>query len=396
MKKLNKTLVLVGCAAFSQSALSANWQLVWHDEFTNSIGPDWVFETGNGASGWGNNELEYYQRENATVENGNLVITAKKQNSHGFKYTSARMKTQGLQSFKYGKIEARIKLPNGSGLWPAFWMLGRNIDSVSWPYCGEIDIMEHVNNESQTHGTIHWQADKYANYTGHSFNIDVTQYHTYTVEWDKGEIRWYVDGTMYHVANILNNINGTDEFHKEFFILFNLAVGGNWPGFNIDDSKMPAKMYVDYVRVYQDKNNTSSSHSGNNGGGSSFSKTIQAENYSSMKGVGTQDTSDTGGGKNVGWIDTGDWMAFNNIKIPATGDYLVEYRVASAEGGAKLSLDHSSGATVLGYLDIGSTGGWQNWKTISHRVHINAGTYNFGIYAQKGGFNLNWWKIKKL
>lgn len=115
-----------------------------------------------------------------------------------------------------------------------------------------------------------------------------------------------------------------------------------------------------------------------------------------MNGVATESTSDTGGGKNVGWIDTGDWMAFNNIKIPATGDYQIEYRVSSANGGARLSLDHSSGATVLGYLDIGSTGGWQSWKTLSQHVHIDAGTYNFGIYAQTGGFNLNWWKIKKL
>ncbi|MEI8634322.1 glycoside hydrolase family 16 protein [Vibrio sp. PP-XX7] len=265
MNKLNKIITLVGCAALSHQALSADWQLVWQDEFTNNISSDWVLKRVTGGSGWGNNELEYYLKDNATVENGQLVITAKKENRDGFKYTSARMKTQGLQSFKYGKIEARIKLPSASGLWPAFWLLGSNIDSVSWPFCGEIDVMEHINLENQIHGTIHWQADQYANYTGHSFNIDVTQYHKYTVEWDDAEIRWYVDGTMFHVANILNNINGTDEFHKEFFILLNLAVGGQWPGFNIDESALPAKMYVDYVRVYQDKENNKSTHTSSTG-----------------------------------------------------------------------------------------------------------------------------------
>ncbi|MEI8634321.1 carbohydrate-binding protein [Vibrio sp. PP-XX7] len=128
----------------------------------------------------------------------------------------------------------------------------------------------------------------------------------------------------------------------------------------------------------------------------SFPKQIEAESYNSMSGVGTEPTSDVGGGSNVGWIDTGDWMAYPSVTIPTSGDYLIEYRVASLNGGGKISLDHSAGATVLGQIDVGATGGWQNWKTISHQVHINAGTYNFGIYAQQGGFNLNWWRIKKL
>jgi hypothetical protein len=128
----------------------------------------------------------------------------------------------------------------------------------------------------------------------------------------------------------------------------------------------------------------------------SFSQTVQAENYSSMAGVQTENTTDTGGGLNVGWIETGDWMSFSSITIPASGSYRVEYRVASPNSTGQLSLDLNGGATVLGYLAIPNTGGWQNWTTISHTVTINAGTYNFGIYAQAGGWNINWWRITKL
>ena len=143
-------LALTGLAAQAQ-----NWQLVWQDEFTNGIGPHWRFETGTGSGGWGNNELQYYRRENASVENGQLVITARREDFGGMRYTSARMTTQGLATFKYGRVEARIKAPSSSGTWPAFWMLGSNITSVGWPASGEIDIMEHVNADPDIHGTIH-------------------------------------------------------------------------------------------------------------------------------------------------------------------------------------------------------------------------------------------------
>ncbi|MBN2440702.1 MAG: family 16 glycosylhydrolase [Spirochaetales bacterium] len=230
--------------------VSGDYTLVWSDEFDNSIGPDWVFETGNGSSGWGNNELEYYRRENAYISNGALVIEAKRENYGGYNYTSARMKTQGRKSWTYGKIEARIDLSLGQGLWPAFWMLGDNITSVNWPACGEIDIMEHINNESKVYGTIHWDDNGYVNYGG-SVSTSVTDYHVYAIEWDASSIRWYLDGNQYHEANIANNINSTNEFHNNFFILLNFAVGGNWPGSPDGTTVFPAYMYVDYVRVYQ-------------------------------------------------------------------------------------------------------------------------------------------------
>ncbi|ALB45971.1 family 16 glycosylhydrolase [Clostridium beijerinckii] len=236
------------------------WNLAWSDEFngTSINTSNWKYETGG--DGWGNNELEYYtnRSENARIENGNLVIEARKENYNGMNYTSARLKSQGLKNWTYGKVEARMKLPAGQGVWPAFWMLGENISQVSWPKCGEIDIMEHINNESAIHGTIHWDStgnNTHAQYGAASPNIDVTQYHVYSIEWDASSIKWFVDGTQYLEANIANNINGTDEFHKPFFILFNLAVGGNWPGNPDGSTPFPAKMYVDYVRVYQHGDN---------------------------------------------------------------------------------------------------------------------------------------------
>lgn len=224
--------------------------LVWSDEFDGTAvnTANWGYDTGGG--GWGNNEKEYYQAANATVANGNLVITAKKQRVKSNSYTSARLKTQGKRQFTYGRIEARIKMPVGQGLWPAFWMLGANINTVPWPGCGETDIMEHINTDNIIYGTIHWDNNGHAQYGGNTTTTPA-DYHVYAVEWDSASIRWYVDSVQYATANIANGINGTEEFQKPFFILLNLAVGGNWPGQTIDDSKLPASMYVDYVRVYQ-------------------------------------------------------------------------------------------------------------------------------------------------
>lgn len=228
------------------------YQLVWSDEFngTSVDQSKWNFETGNLNV---NHEEEYYQPQNATVANGNLVITAKNETVGGFPYTSARMNTKGKFAVAYGKIEARIKLPTGAGLWPAFWMLGVNIDTVSWPACGEIDIMEHINTDSLIYGTMHWSvAGQQASY-GENLDSSPAGYHVYSVVWDSNSIKWYVDDKLYVTGNIANDINSTDAFHKPFFIILNLAVGGDWPGQYVDTARLPASMYVDYVRVYQAK-----------------------------------------------------------------------------------------------------------------------------------------------
>lgn len=235
----------------TRSAVQAQaLQLVWQDEFdgTGLNTAKWGYENGNLNV---NNEQQFYQTANVSVSGGNLVITARKQSVGGKPYTSGRINTNGKFSVKYGRIEANIKLPAVQGLWPAFWMLGSNIGdpNVGWPKCGEIDIMEHVNTGNTVLGTIHWFNTAYTYYGGNT-TTSPTNFHVYAVEWDASSIRWFVDGVQFFSANILNNINGTDEFHKNFFLLLNVAVGGNLPGQTINDNALPATMLVDYVRVY--------------------------------------------------------------------------------------------------------------------------------------------------
>ena len=231
---------------------SGNYQLVWSDEFNGSSvdTSNWNFEIGG--NGWGNHEEEYYQKSNASIEDGNLVITGKKEAVDYREYTSSRMTTQGKHEFLYGRVEARIKIPVGQGFWPAFWMLGADIPSVGWPSSGEIDIMEHINVDSLIYGTLHWNKNGHVQ-SGDTLVSTPSSYHVYAIEWDASSIRWYIDNIKYHEVNIRDKVNNTGAFHKPFFIILNLALGGDWPGQKIDNNKLPAKMYVDYVRVYQKK-----------------------------------------------------------------------------------------------------------------------------------------------
>lgn len=251
MKK--KLLLLVGLLpAFSFAQV---WNQVWSDEFSDNTlnTAKWQCEIGTGTDGWGNNELQYYTASpnNVYLDTGYLHIKALNQAYMGSNYTSARIKTQNLYDVEYGKIEARIKLPSGAGLWSAFWMLGSNISSIGWPSCGEIDIMERVNNELRTHGTYHHDNGGHA-HEGDFKYVDPSQFHIYGVEWDANELRWYVDGVEFFSANIGPGSVSMEEFHSPFFLLLNLAVGGNWPGNPDGSTVFPATMIVDYVRVYKE------------------------------------------------------------------------------------------------------------------------------------------------
>ncbi|HEX8327885.1 MAG TPA: family 16 glycosylhydrolase [Hymenobacter sp.] len=377
---LRRALAITAVCALGAQAQT--YQQVWADEFTTGIGPSWKFETGGG--GWGNNEKQYYQASNASVANGELRITARRENVGGMPYTSARMITQGLKQFTYGRMEARIKMPQGQGLWPAFWMLGSNISTVSWPRCGEIDIMEHINTENRVLGTVHWDNNgSYAQYGGNTATTPA-DYHVYSVEWTPTFIKWFVDGAQYHEINIANGAGGTDEFQRPFFLLLNLAVAGNLPGQTVDESRLPATMFVDYVRVFQKTGTTTPQPS---------SITLQAEAATVNSGMVVENCSE--GGQNMGWIDAGDYLVWNNVNFPTSGTYLIEYRVASGAGGGTISSDLNAGSTQLGSTGIPGTGGWQSWTTVSRTVNVNAGTYNFGVYAQTGGYNLNWVRITK-
>lgn len=235
-----------------------DYTLVWNDEFEgNSLSSDWVHETGNGDWGWGNNELQYYRSENTSVEDGVLTITAKKQSFGGYSYTSSRIKTQGFQSFKYGRVDIRAAVPYSQGIWPALWMLGDNITSVGWPACGEIDIMELIGgegfNDRTVHGTIHWdQNGSHAEYGGSnslSSGLFAESFHVFSIIWDENEIRWLRDDIQYNVADITPE--AMSEFHENFFFIFNVAVGGNWPGDPDETTIFPQHLYVDYIRVFQ-------------------------------------------------------------------------------------------------------------------------------------------------
>jgi beta-glucanase (GH16 family) len=249
MKKKYLILLLLFC--FFQGE-AQTWNLIWADEFDGEAinKSNWTYDIGG--NGWGNSELQYYTNrpDNAAVKDGNLLIIAKNESYGGRNYTSARLKTQGLKSFTYGKFEGRMKFPKEQGIWPAFWTLGNNIAQNSWPKCGEIDIMEHVSLSPNINGTIHWDNNGHSQY-GLATACKVTDYHVYGIEWDAKSIKWFLDGKKYCEANIANNINGTEEFHLPFFFIVNLAVGGVWPGNPDATTTFPDTLYVDYIRVYQ-------------------------------------------------------------------------------------------------------------------------------------------------
>lgn len=228
--------------------------LVWEDDFNTAGAPDptkWTYDTG--AGGWGNGEVQHYtnRADNAKVENGNLVITAKKESFSGSQYTSARLKSEGLYSFKYGRVEVRAKLPDGAGTWPAIWMLGSNFSTVGWPHCGEIDIMEQTGaNKNETLGTLHWfdnGTNANASYGEKTTITNATsEFHTYTMEWTDQSVKIYLDDVMFY--ELANNANLP--FNADFFLILNVAMGGSLGG-TIDANFTQATMEIDYVKVYQ-------------------------------------------------------------------------------------------------------------------------------------------------
>jgi len=236
------------------------YTLAWGDEF-NTPGintTNWSFEIGNN-NGWGNNELEYYtdRTQNAFVSAGNLIIEARAESFGGKNYTSTRMITKNKKTFKFGRIDIRARMPKGKGIWPALWMLGNNIDAVGWPACGEMDILELLGHEpNKIYGTMHWgntvpsHGSKGSSYTLSSGSFD-QQFHVYTLIWKQDDIRVLVDDQEYlHVTPI--DVQGSNyPFNNNFFFIFNIAVGGSWPGSPDGTTVFPQRMIVDYVRVFQ-------------------------------------------------------------------------------------------------------------------------------------------------
>lgn len=263
MRLIPLTTAFLGTAllAGSASAVDPGWKLVWSDEFDQPGAPDvtkWIYEEGFVR----NHEAQYYtrdRRENARVEDGCLVIEGRQEHYQGkdgktAEYTAASLNTHGLAAWTYGRVEVRAKLPQGKGVWPAIWMLGDNRGPVRWPACGEIDIMEFVGHTpNKVHGTMHWRQQGKHKSQGGKLTVEEpwNDFHLFAVEWSADRIDCFCDDRKYFSFDVNQVVDeGGNPFHRPFYLLLNLALGGSW-GKEIDNSIFPQQFRIDYVRVYQ-------------------------------------------------------------------------------------------------------------------------------------------------
>jgi len=257
-------LVITSCATDDTQTVTNFNEITMQDEFDTDDVIDtsiWGFNIGTGTNGWGNNELQYYtdRTENASVQNGMLLITARKEDYQGSGYTSARLLTQNKFDQTYGRFEARIKVPYGQGMWPAFWLLGADVDEVGWPQCGEIDIMENRGNEpTLVSGTVHGPGYSGGESISKSYTLTNDRYdtgfHIFGIEWGPEYINYYIDDVLYNQITP-EDVTGEWVFDHPFFIIINLAIGGDYGGAPTAETVFPQSMLVDYVRVYKNSLN---------------------------------------------------------------------------------------------------------------------------------------------
>ncbi len=403
------------------------WVLTFAQEFDGKAGtaPDrkvWSRDTGGG--GFGNNELQSCTdgNKNSFLDGkGNLILEARKEKTTGEDnvtrdYSSARLKTSATFTQTYGRIEARMKMPKGKGIWPAFWMLGADIAEVSWPKCGEIDIMEFLGHETGTvHGTIHGPGYSGGSPVSAAFVADKPLsdgFHVYAVEWEPEQIRWYLNDKLYHTAT--PNDIGTNDwvYNKPFFIILNLAVGGNWPGNPDDKTTFPQQLVVDYVRAYKDEN-LKIDHQGiqqrtanrklngptynwpgpfqipgtvtladyNKGGsGVAYHDSDPQNNggqFRAKEGVDVGASGAPGARFSVGWTKAGEWLTYD-IKVPTAGTFKLQAKVASDGPGGVFHLE-IDGKRIGDESTVPDTGGWTNWRTID----IGTATLSAGAHVLK-------------
>jgi beta-glucanase (GH16 family) len=255
------TYVFIPSDGYTTPETYTGYASAWQDEFsgTNLDATSWAYDIGTGSGGWGNNELQYYTNrpDNVYLDNGKLVIQAKKESFMGSAYTSARIITKNKRDFTFGRIDIRAKLPVAKGLWPALWMLGKKIDQTSWPACGEIDIMELVGKDpNKVYGTLHWAA---SNGTRQLFGTNYTlptgtfaeKFHVFSLVWEADKLEIFMDDISYYKFDKSKVGGAAYPFNEPFFLIFNVAVGGDWPGSPDATTTFPQQMVVDYVRVFK-------------------------------------------------------------------------------------------------------------------------------------------------
>jgi beta-glucanase (GH16 family) len=392
--------------------VSAGWSLLWQDEFNQTDGTlpnnaKWGYD--RGGWGWGNGEEQFYTNPlspffdtpNATIENNQLVIEVRDDSGlngspnvyFGNNYTSARLLTKDKFEHAYGRIEARIKVPDGgAGIWPAFWMLGAGFPDVSWPNCGEIDIMEYISRiPNEIFGTIHGPGYSGGASIGNTYDFGgpvATGYHVYAIEWEVDQIRWYVDDILYHTATPAD-VPGAWVFNQDFFLILNVAMGGNFGG-TVDRANItfPIQMLVDYVRVYESDGIPDSID---------IPAIVQMEDYTTQSGVVFQATTDTGGGSNAGFLSDGDYIEFL-LNSPFAATYSIDMRVASGTtltGSVTVTADGNSVTSGA----ITDTGGWQSWTTIPvGDIALPAGLVTLRVTINSPGpgqdvMNINWMDV---
>lgn len=395
-------LLLIASASAAPSA--TGWPLVWSDEFDGPAGSRpsatrWTAETGG--HGWGNAEHQHYtdRADNARLDGkGHLVIEARQESLGKNDYTSARLVTRTTFSRAYGRFAARMKLPGGKGLWPAFWMMGTSITTEDWPACGEIDVMEFIGHEpNAVHGTLHGPCYSGADGIGGSFRLPggasfPDDFHEFAVEWEPAAIRWLVDGIVYRTT-VPADLNGKLwVYDRPFFLLLNLAVGGHWPGPPDATTIFPAQVVVDWVRVHADPTFPAPT-SGPRPQAAAFTPPplaipglIEAEHFDAAgegtgfhdsdglnqgcelrnaEGVDLERCTDSGTGFDVGWTAPGEWLAWT-VQVAKTGTYTLAARVACEPEGGTFHLE-LAGKDLTGPLKIPATGGWQVWTTVTSK-----------------------------
>lgn len=389
-------------------------------------GPDtkvWGRDLGGG--GFGNNELQSYTdgAANAFLDGeGHLIIEARKEPTKGTDgiardYSSARLKTKGKFEQRYGKFEARMKLPKGQGIWPAFWMLGANNDQVGWPRCGEIDILEYIGREPKmVYGTLHGPGySGGAGIQGSTTSPDLSEvFHNYAVEWSPEKIVWTFDGKPYFTLEAKDVGNKAWPFEKPQFMILNLAVGGGWPGYPDATTVFPQRLVIDHVKVWRDaslvvdEGALAKRHEDrmgrpavfNHPGPSKVPGVVRLSDYIDFKdsdatnegGSFRQDGVDLGASGlseapySVGWTKPGEWLTYD-LDVAATGDYRVDAMVASegAGGTFELSLD---GGPAFATVRVPDTAGWTTWKPVSAGVApLRAGRHRLKIAMKTAGAN---------